>query len=54
MITLEIKTSLDKDEEQMFLTNLLKAIDDAEHQTRFKLKAPDQGRFVRSVGIGTK
>lgn len=54
MITLEIKTSLDKDEEQIFLNHLLKSIDDAEFQTRFKLKEPNQERFIRSVGIGTK
>jgi hypothetical protein len=54
MITLEIKTTLDKDDEQKFLNNLLKAIDEAEYQLRNSSKLDSNERFVRSVGVGTK
>ena len=54
MITLEIKTTLDKDEEQKFLTELLNAIDEAEYQLRNSSKITTTERFVRVVGVGTQ
>ena len=53
MITLEIKTSLTPEEEQKFLTELLNAIDNAEHQLRNSSKIPTTERFVRTIGVGT-
>lgn len=54
MITLEIKTTLDKDDEQKFLNKLLKAIDEAEYQLRHSNRLENNERFVRSVGVATK
>lgn len=52
MITLEIKTSLSKDDEQKFLNELIKAIDTAEYHTRFKIE--NQEKFIRVVGTKTE